>query len=379
VKIHFASCDFAAPVGDELPSLGGSGWYRCGLPAKALAALGHEIQLGTLAAGNIGGPHGRRRLGVRTWDGELHWDADVIVLQRWMHWNVASDIAAARAGGQLVINDIDDWFFGLDPSNRAFASSHPRLHPDANVNHYRKALAASSLITTSTPYLADRLGKMFPRTPIVVLRNMVEVDIFRQRHQPRSKPVIGWAGAIPWRSGDIETMQGILGPFLRESGCAFHHSGHRPWVDASTREELPTFAAAAKLDPSITVTTSPMVPTDQIPALYEFFDVGIVPLRKAPFNEAKSAIKGMEMAAAGIPVVAADLPEYRWAAKLGICTVADRAPRWLKELRALIPQDERVDRAAAQLAAVRSQAPSVRAHDWVDAYTDALDHLVKTA
>lgn len=39
-------------------------------------------------------------------------------------------------------------------------------------------------------------------------------------------------------------------------------------------------------------------------------DIGIVPLQDTAFNQAKSALKALEFAAAGVPVVASDLPEF---------------------------------------------------------------------
>jgi hypothetical protein len=53
-----------------------------------------------------------------------------------------------------------------------------------------------------------------------------------------------------------------------------------------------------------------------LPLITSTFDVGLVPLVKNDFNEAKSCLKGMEYAACGIPCIATPTAEYR---------------RWVKE------------------------------------------------
>ena len=77
---------------------------------------------------------------------EAHYEHgfDVVVLQRWMNQDAPEIIRRARSLGQVVVNDVDDWFFGLPTSNDAFNITHPRNNARENVNHYRKVLAAST-------------------------------------------------------------------------------------------------------------------------------------------------------------------------------------------------------------------------------------------
>lgn len=71
-----------------------------------------------------------------------------------------------------------------------------------------------------------------------------------------------------------------------------------------------------------------MVPLYDLPNVYANFDIGIVPLNDIPFNRAKSFIKGLEYAAAGIPFVASNLPEYKYLADAGVGRVASLREEW---------------------------------------------------
>ena len=365
MKVGFATVDWSTSVKDPdgAPEIGGAGHYRMGLPAKYLAKVhGIETALGTLI-----GRKSVDHLGVKTWDGERHFDLDVLVVQRYMNAELVPELEGAVASGQVVLQDVDDWFFGLDPKNRAFAASHPKTDPEVNRNHYRKILARSSGIIVSTPYLAERLGDL---NRCEVVPNAVEMTAFeavRGHHLDRldagEPPTIGWVGATPFRSGDLETLKGIMGPFLDRHDLAFHHSGHVPGRNVHAPVSL-------GLDPSHEITVLPMAPIRDYPALFAPIDVGLVPLRDAPFNRAKSWIKGLEYAAAAVPFVAQDLPAYQALRAEGIGLTARRPKDWPKRLGALLDPEARLTAALDALDAVYAHH---RIEDqvsrWVEAFT----------
>jgi hypothetical protein len=65
-------------------------------------------------------------------------------------------------------------------------------------------------------------------------------------------------------------------------------------------------------------------------------DIGIIPLANIPFNRAKSDIKGLEYAAAGIPFVAQNLDAYiDLQLSLGIGRLAKKAINWKKHIEEL--------------------------------------------
>lgn len=319
--IGFATHDWSSSWTDVAghPVIGGSGHYRMALPCQALRVAGHRTLLGTLHGNADTG-----ELGVKPWGGEVQFGFDVIVIQRWMHALGAQVIRAARAFGQTVINDVDDWWEGVDPANPAFAATAPGANPAVNRDHYRQALAASDLIVCSTPFLALRLRRL-GETRLV--RNRLDLERWSLSEASGGPITAGWVGVTGMRSaGDLEALRGILGPFLnRHDGWAYN-GGYR-WGD-------PTFDQRTGVDPRRTI-HSPMTTVEDYPSLFRGFDVGLVPLADKPFNEAKSAIKGMEYAASGIPFVASATPEYRWLADQGIGRVARRPKDWVHHLEAL--------------------------------------------
>ena len=328
MKIGFASTDFSQTVKDEKghPVWGGAGWARLGQYVNRLPL---DVVSGAPA-------FHKGVFGVSDWDGRLHFDCDIIYLQRAMFSDIPDRMLEARANGQIIINDIDDWYWGLSPSNGAFKASHPKLNERENTNHYRMILSRSDLVTVSTPYLADRISK-FVECPIVLIRNYIEVDKFSAREQDKTdQPVVGWVGSTAHRSGDLEIMKGILDPLQRAGEIRVHHSGYN--------SGHPRFADAVGID-SEHVTTLPMASPQDYPKLFKF-DVGIVPLSSAPFNEAKSYIKGLEYAAAGIPFVATATQEYSQLADEGIGVAVKKSKHWISELRKLRDPDLRTERAA---------------------------------
>lgn len=373
MRIGFATNDWAvrAPGVDGRPSYGGSGWARCGLPAQALRGLGFEVAEGTLAFSK---EHGVFL--VREWpkEGEeaTFQIPDLVVLQRWMFASVAVEAETARGHGQVIVNDLDDHFWAIDPRNQAAAATDPKKNLIENRDYYAAVLRASSAVTCSTPYLAAVLRRELRVTcPIHVIPNHVDLSVYQAVYDANharvaslsGRPRVGWVGATPWRSGDVETLRGVLGPFLRQEDVTGYHGGHLEGKDS--------FSDLADLG-DVPMIVKPMVPIREYPSLMSGLDVGLVPLRDVAFNRAKSWIKGLEYAAGGVPFVAQDLPEYVRLHALGIGRVARRPRDWTRQMKALLDPAERLEE-------MESNRANVKAHDiahgvtlWRDLYLDLI-------
>jgi hypothetical protein len=138
----------------------------------------------------------------------------------------------------------------------------------------------------------------------------------------------------------VEALGGFLGPFLERHDLRFIHAG------AMTPGE---FERATKTSPAPPyarrVSESPLVPITEHERQFEGMDVCLVPLADKPFNEAKSALKGMQAAAAGVPFVATAMPEYRWLQDTrGVGRTAKNPRQWVNHLEALMdPKVRAVD------------------------------------
>lgn len=311
--VGFASGDrVKTPSGQE--QWGGAGWARLG---QFIGRLDAPVCAGTLV-------WEKDHFYIRDANDNLV-DPPIIVLQRLMHANLADHIYKARAYGQIVINDLDDWYWGLDPRNDAFKSSHPKTNPNENTRHYKKVLGASDLVIVSTSYLRERI-KPWVMCPIVVLKNTIDVGRFTPLEHVAGVPKIGWAGSTSHRSGDLEIMRGIIPPLVRSGEFTFQHSGHS--------EYSPPVHEVFKMAKE-EVFTVPLVESMLYPSSLTM-DIGIAPLRDTPFNHAKSDIKLLEYSASGIPWIGSPMTAYReLKEEWGIGRLAKNGQQWLKHIKEL--------------------------------------------
>lgn len=317
LRVGIASGDWVPPdkTPDKKSRWGGSGWARIG---QYVEHLPFHIVVGTLT-------WIRDHLGVMDPGGRLH-DVDVLIMQRLMHDGIADHIVSSQKQGIKIINDIDDWYWGLSPNNDAFRHNHPKNNPGENFNHYRKIISRSDLVISSTPYLAGRVSD-FCQAPIVLSKNTVDLSRFKPReHFDTPQPLVGWVGSTNHRSGDLETLKGIIPSLIRDNSVRLFHGGSVP--------KAPTFASRVGVRDD-QVATMPLVPHDEYPRLM-VMDIGLVPLTNMPFNRCKSDIKGLEYAAAGVPFVASNLDAYiELQQELGVGRLAKKAPNWVKHIKEL--------------------------------------------
>jgi len=343
--IGVASGDWMSPnrSSDAEERWGGSGWARVG---QYLPRLPFKIVVGHLAW--------KRTNFVITDMKGVEYHPDVLILQRLMHKGLADHIREGIAAGQTIINDVDDWYWGLDPSNNAFKHSHPKFNEKENINHYKSVLNASSIVTVSTPYLADRISR-FVRNDIVLMRNTVDVDNFSvKEHSDSTIPTVGWAGSTAHRSGDLETVGPILKGMHRDGVIKLMHLGHHNGASS--------FASRIGL-PDSEVSTLPLCSAEQYRNALTM-DIGIVPLRVTPFNQAKSDIKGLEYSAAGLPFVAQSIDSYDELFATGIGRTAKRPYNWVKHIKALCDPEVRKEEGARNRELVRARDISVGVQYW---------------
>lgn len=343
--VGIASGDYisAQRSADGAQHWGGSGWARLGQYVNEMPE--HHIIVGTLVWNTD-------HFYIKDGREVLH-DVEVVIMQRLMHANLSEHIKKARAFGQAVINDLDDWYWGLDPQNDAFKSSHPKTNSKENRNHYKSVISASTLVTVSTAYLADRITD-WVKCPIHILENTVDVARFTPKvHSDSTTPTMGWVGATSHRSGDLEILRGVVNPLIVSGDYKFQHGGHYP--------HAPSVASKLGLHDD-QVTVFPAVDAESYPTLMTM-DIGLAPLRDTPFNHAKSDIKLLEYSASGIPWVGSALSSYEGLRKKwGIGRTASKPAQWLKHLRDLKDPVRRADEGEALREAVRSRDISLGAH-----------------
>jgi hypothetical protein len=342
-SVAFISGDYNSQVDPPVPN--GCAYYRQVLPARLLKDRGWDV--------NVGLPrvHAEQGIGVAYKDGAL-FGFDVSVFKLFMHRSVPHMIALMQARGERVVIDVDDFHFAMHEENVAYRATDPRNNPENNRGFYEQSMRYADTLTVSTDFLADFYDRRC--RDVRVVRNAVVSGDFTPVEQPEV-PTFGWLGGTLWRSQDIEMLRAWLPRFVKEHGVGVHHVGHIP-------NDSNHFGARAGLK---RVQTSGMCLIHDVPKALHNFHVGLVPLTRNPFNEAKSYLKGLEYAASGIPFIATPTEEYRLLARDGVGRLAESPSEWYENARELLDPDVRRAEAERNLAIVRERYDiSVRGEEW---------------
>lgn len=353
MRIGFIAEDFLLDNGVLRPS--GCSYYRCLLPKNTLKGLPTEFGPPAYTA-----EHG---FGVRTSKHGARFGFDVIVMKMLMSRWVPDQIKQAQELGQIIVVDVDDYYPGLHESNLAYTTTDPSKNKVTNREHYHNVIMAADYVTVSTPFLHDYYSQF--RDNVVMIRNGINSNQFEKRKVVNRKPVLGWAGAIRWRSNDVETARDWLPGFLEKHDLMFHHAGDMA--------DAPKFADLTGVDPKRMI-LSPMRPLHQYHEMLDF-DIGLVLLSDIPFNHAKSTIKGLEYAASNIPFVAQDLPEYALLAEQGVGRVAVDGGEWEAHLEELLDYHTRKREAATQRAlTLQDHSITATARQWAEFFGKFANH-----
>lgn len=326
VSVAFISGDWNNQA--DPPEPNGCAYYRQVLPCRLLKELGYDASVGQPR------PYDPMGIGLAHEDGAL-FGFEINVYKLMMHASVPTLFHTMQSKGQTVAIDIDDFHFDMHEENIAHAATNPHTNPENNRMWYEIGIRQADFITVSTAFLADFYGRRCRDVRLV--RNAVEVERFSPVYQPE-KPVYGWLGGTLWRSGDIELLSSWLPAFSQDHDVTVHHAGHIPG-------DPKHFAVRAGLK---RVQTTSMQTIGNVPKMMENFHVGLVPLARNAFNEAKSYLKGLEYVAAGIPFIATPTEEYRVLHAAGVGRLAVTPDEWRDHATELLDPDVRREEAERQ-------------------------------
>lgn len=335
---------------------GGCGLYRMRAPADELRLLGVDVTVEEgINADALKYPDGTVQVN------ELHTDADLIVFQRPLDAVMSGVIEQAHKQGIATVVEIDDDFSMVHTSNVAYDAMNGKLSGHQWV---QKATSIADHVTVSTPQLTKyaRHGRSS------ILRNCVPESIFDivAERSDVLWPRIGWSGSVQTHPTDLQATKGAVGEVLKKNDLPFSVVGDGKEVHRSLG-----------LDKNTQVFNTGWVPIeDYYKYLATFLDVGIVPLEISPFNQAKSALKGLEFAALGIPFVASPTREYERLEAYGVGKTAKTPGEWRKHLQRMIDRPSETERIANE-ARDRIRAEHtyrVTAPQWLEAWEKALNY-----
>lgn len=280
----------------------GCSYYRCELPASALAGLGHDTFVSSVMPDD--------------------WlDSDVIVGQRVSQPGPTSRWQQlARDSLCKLVYEIDDDLLEVDPSNGPAWTFFSR--PDIRSN-IKRNIQIADIVTVTNNALAERVAQLNPNVRVVP--NRVPAWLLGLSTPPSGERLIlGWAGGASHQM-DWAEAQGEVARFItRSSSTEMHVMG---WQPPKLWRRLPP--GRRRFSQWL----------ESVPDLYRAidFNIGLAPLRPHVFNQAKSYIKALELAALGIPCIASDVGPYSEFIRHGETGFLVRQPHeWSLYLRQLL-------------------------------------------
>lgn len=391
-------------------------FYRTLLPADALNAAGHDA-----AVCSDGG-----RL-----DNWVRRETDrLIILQRSSNLSARFVLSNMRATGRPFVFDLDDWLWGLDRGNPAYAA-----HADPTARTTLDWMAQNAaVITCSTEPLAANIRDRFGRNPHVIPNALPLTRI--EPNLVEREPTVLWRGS-PTHRADIE----IVGPALQsleQSGVrvvlagadyrkplGLAHAelldelvldshawvnrmapntavvaldaegqtipaanlGHGGGMNREQRRLQQKTNRAAGLPTNKGVTVKPaghrravwMSPEDYFEAVNDLVQPTIViaPLQDTTFNASKSHIAALEAHASGAYVIASDVPAYSDYLTVGGTLVPRDPDAWHKALHEALEMGYNEWRTAVEAGADLARQTSIETcvDRYVAAYTEANESI----
>jgi glycosyltransferase involved in cell wall biosynthesis len=330
----------------------GCGKYRLIWIAEALQAQGHDITImwPSERAGISGGvlPDG-------TCAAVEAPEADVIVMQRLSFRPIATAVPLLRAKGIAVVVDMDDDLSAIHPKHSAYLKYQPGTGGMHTWENAAYACRMATMVTTSTPAL-QKVYASHGRG--AVLRNCVPA---RYLDVPRvDSDVIGWPGSVPSHPNDLQQVGNAVRRLVSQ-GHKFKGVG-------------PVYGLRQALDLDAIPDATGNVSLDEWPNAVGSLGVGMVPLEDSPFNASKSFLKGLELAATGVPFVASPRDEYRHLHKLGTGILAAKPQHWYSALRSLATNPAlRQEMSEAGRAVAAERTIEANAWRWLEVWKTAYD------
>ncbi|AOC92648.1 teichuronic acid biosynthesis protein TuaH [Bacillus amyloliquefaciens] len=159
-------------------------------------------------------------------------------------------------------------------------------------------------ITCTSDCLHQEVGKKLenPRQKVFTIENGVEYDLFSQENKHPDEDI------LQGRNGPVLGFIGGIKPKLDFALLAETADLRPDWtillVGPNTAEDEPDFKSLLKR-PNV-IWTGPAAP-NEVPSYMQLVDIGIMPYKNSPYNDAVFPLKLFEFLAAGKPVVGCNL------------------------------------------------------------------------
>lgn len=333
--------------------------YRLAWPAQYLAAQGHDI--GIIYHGQRGIFQIHSRDGVNIDGITMPPGVDVVVCQRISNRIYAESFKHLRAMGIAVVMDMDDDLGRIHKAHVAYRMYNPKVRkgdppPIHHHEHVQYAAEQATFVTCTTPAL---LAQYAPHGRGAILDNYVcgsDLDIPHEDSE-----TFGWAGDTKTRADDWQVVGDSLKKIINE-GYHFEVVG----AEGRLGEYLKLGA-----EPSYTG----YVHVTKFTTEMSRFGIGMAPLFPSRFNEAKSRLKPIQMAAVGMPWVGSPSYAYkRFHQESGTGILASNPQEWYRAMKKLATEPNlRIEMGARGREHMKTQTIEANAWRWWEAWTRALE------
>jgi glycosyltransferase involved in cell wall biosynthesis len=234
----------------------------------------------------------------------------------------------AKEAGLKIIYDIDDRLDNIPAENQAIS-----VYGDpAKQSEITEMIQLADLVTVSTAPLAESILARGAKA-VKVVRNELTANVIPRRHPPDQRFVrILWAGS-PTHKRDLA----IVAPAIRN--ILKRHNGKVRFTCFG--ERLPEALTDCYEFIDLKEPVDFECYHDAIATIAA--DFGIAPLEKNPFNDSKSAIKALEYAACGYPILLSPVGEYPLVVADGLPAELVEDDQWEAAIERMIalPREER--------------------------------------
>jgi hypothetical protein len=296
------------------PLMGGE-YYRATRPAMLAS---RDFGWHTAVVEKIGSVEGSRKVAGQAYGTPRVVEPDVWIFrpigQQGQHdnWSLTEIVEKIHAGGQLVIADLDDDLWSHEDWTE---DTRPTGEGD---DHFEDWCWKVDGWLASTPYLAMRIREVAERRGLRPPRVVVApncYDPYGLGHE--SHPIPGRRlGTRLWlsgrMSGDIDIYRDSFAPLLESLDLSWVHIGREFGVEEGPGQHARNFVDSCGMPASRVME----LPSCTIPELGKIMGASIniacIALADQPFNYAKTETHAVEVASAGLPIVAAtSLDIYR--------------------------------------------------------------------
>ncbi len=272
----------------------------------------------------------------------------------------------AKEHGVLIVYDIDDRLDSIPVDNQATAVYN---NPEKQ-KEMLEIIQLADLVTVSTEPLAEHIRSKGARE-VRVVRNMLTANVIPRRHPPNPAfTKIFWGGS-PTHKKDLAIVAPALQAILKR------HAGKVRFTCMG--ERLPELLADCYQYIDL------VDPVD-----FEFYhdtianlaaDFGIAPLEKNAFNDSKSAIKALEYASAGYPMLLSPVGEYPTIVEEGFPAELVQDDAWEAALERMIarsaPERDKMGKACLSWTLDHRCIGLTKASQWSDVALDLMARLKK--